>query len=54
MKRVIERHQRSFAGAGVGWADTPIILAATKAGARVHTADRDARRLCAVFGVALA
>jgi len=53
-RRFIERHQRSFAGAGVGWADAQIIIAATKGGARVHTADRHVRRLCAAVRVGLA
>jgi len=50
----IERHARSFAGSGVGWADTQIILAAAKAGARLHTADRSVKRVCGTLAVALA
>jgi len=50
----IERHSRSFAGCGVGWADAQIILAATRAGARLHTADKHVKRVCAAVGVTLA
>lgn len=50
----VERHGRSFAGAGVGWADAQIIVAAVKAGARLHTSDRPVRRLCTALGVPLA
>jgi predicted nucleic acid-binding protein len=50
----IERHARSFAGSGVGWADTQIILAANKAGARLHTADRSVKHVCSALRVALA
>jgi predicted nucleic acid-binding protein len=50
----IERHRRAFAGSGVGWADVEIILAAMKAGARIHTSDRAVRRVCRAVGVALA
>lgn len=35
----IERHRRVLTGAGIGWADAQIVLAAAKAGARVHTSD---------------
>jgi predicted nucleic acid-binding protein len=50
----IERHRRAFAGAGVGWADAQIVLAAASSGARLHTSDRGARRVCAAVGVAMA
>jgi predicted nucleic acid-binding protein len=50
----IERHQRSFAGSGVGWADAQILLAAAKHGARLHTSDKHVRRVCTAVGVALA
>jgi hypothetical protein len=50
----IERHARSFGGAGVGWADAQILLTAAKAGTRLHTADKAVRRLCRSLGVALA
>ncbi|MET0793559.1 MAG: PIN domain-containing protein [Polyangiaceae bacterium] len=50
----INRHRRAFAGAGVGWADAQILVAAAAAGARIHTSDRYVRRLCAALGVALA
>jgi predicted nucleic acid-binding protein len=42
----VERHSRTFAGAGVGWADIQILLTAAKAGARLHTSDKAVRRLC--------
>jgi predicted nucleic acid-binding protein len=50
----IARHQRAFAGSGVGWADAQIILAAVKAGARVHTSDKSVRKVCVAIGVPLA
>lgn len=50
----IERHRRSLGGAGVGWADVQIVLAASKAGARLHTSDKHVRRVCGAVGVALA
>jgi predicted nucleic acid-binding protein len=50
----IERHSRSYAGAGVGWADAQIILAAAKTGARLYTSDRSVRRVCAAVDVPLA
>jgi predicted nucleic acid-binding protein len=50
----IERHRRALAGSGVGWADAQILLAAGKAGARVHTSDRAVRKVCRAIGVALA
>jgi predicted nucleic acid-binding protein len=50
----IERHSRSFSGAGVGWADAQILLAASKSGARLHTADRAVRKLCRSVDVELA
>jgi hypothetical protein len=50
----IERHRRALAGAGIGWADAQIVLAAAKAGARVHTSDRGVRRVCKALAVALA
>jgi hypothetical protein len=50
----IERHSRSFAGAGVGWADAQILLTAAKTGARLHTADKAVRKLCRSLHVALA
>jgi len=50
----ITRHHRAFAGSGVGWADAQIILAAAKAGARVHTADKSVRGACAAIRVPLA
>jgi predicted nucleic acid-binding protein len=42
----IERHRRTFAGSGVGWADAQIILAASKAGARLHSTDAAVRKVC--------
>jgi predicted nucleic acid-binding protein len=50
----IQRHGRAFAGSGVGWADAQIVLAAAKAGARIHSADGAVRRLCGSIGVATA
>ena len=53
-RTLIERHRRAFAGSGVGWADAQIILAAAKAGARVHSSDRGVRKVCRAIGVVLA
>jgi predicted nucleic acid-binding protein len=50
----IERHGRAFAGSGVGWADAQIVLAAAKAGARLHTADGAVRKLCRSIDVVIA
>jgi predicted nucleic acid-binding protein len=50
----IERHRSGFAGSGVGWADAQIILAASKAGARIHTSDRSVREVCSAIGLPLA
>lgn len=50
----VERHSRTFAGAGVGWADVQIMLAAAKAGARLHTADKPVRKLCRALDIKLA
>lgn len=50
----IEHHRRVFAGAGVGWADAQIILAADNAGARVHTVDRGIRTICGALRIPLA
>jgi len=50
----INRHRSAFAGAGVGWADVQILVAAAAAGARIHTSDRYVRRVCTVLGLALA
>jgi predicted nucleic acid-binding protein len=52
-KLFIERHQRSFAASGVGWADAQILLATAKSGARLHTSDKHVRRVCAAVGVTL-
>lgn len=49
----IERHLSAFAGSGVGWADAQIVLAAAKAGARLHSSDRAVRRTCRALGVPL-
>jgi predicted nucleic acid-binding protein len=49
----IERHRRSFAASGVGWADAQVIHAAINAGARVHSADRGVRRVSRAIGLAL-
>lgn len=50
----VERHRRSFAGSGVGWADAQIIHAAANAGAKIHTADRAVRRVVKSIGVPIA
>ncbi len=50
----INRHRNTLGGAGVGWADVQIITAAAAAGARIHTSDRDVRRICKALGVVLA
>jgi predicted nucleic acid-binding protein len=50
----IERYSRAFAGCGVGWADTQIVLTAAKAGARIHSADRAVRKLCRSIDVVVA
>lgn len=47
----IERHRRAFAGSGVGWADAQIVLAAARAGARLHTSDVAVRRVGRAVGV---
>lgn len=53
-REFIERHGRTFAGSGVGWADAQVILAALKAGARLHSRDSAVLRVCRALGVALA
>jgi predicted nucleic acid-binding protein len=53
-KIFIEHHRRSFSGASVGWADAQIVLAAAKAGARLHSADRAVRKLCRSLDIAVA
>jgi predicted nucleic acid-binding protein len=50
----VERHRRSFAGGGVGWADAQIIHAATQSGMRVHTSDRAVRRVCKALAMPVA
>lgn len=50
----VNRHRNTLGGAGVGWADVQIIVAAVVAGARIHTSDRHMRRVCTALGVALA
>ena len=47
----IERHRSAFAGSGIGWADAQIVVAAARAGARVHSSDRAVRRVCRAVGV---
>lgn len=49
----IERHHRTFAGSGVGWADAQVILTATKSGARMHTSDAAVRKTCKALAVPL-
>lgn len=50
----VERHHRSFASSGVGWADVQVLQAALNAGARCYTSDRAVRRIAAKVGVSLA
>lgn len=50
----IDRHRNRLGGAGIGWADVQIIIAAVTAGARIHTSDRSVRRVCSALGVDLA
>jgi predicted nucleic acid-binding protein len=50
----INRHRKSLSGAGVGWTDVQIMIAAATAGARLHTSDRSVRRVCKALGVTLA
>jgi len=50
----IERHRRSFAGSGVGWADAQIIHAAAQSGVRLHTSDAGVRRVCKALSTPLA
>jgi hypothetical protein len=50
----IERYLPAFAGSGLGWADAQIVLAAAKAGARLHSSDRAVQKTCRALGVPLA
>ena len=50
----VERHRRTFAGSGVGWADVQIILTAAKSGARLYTSDGRVRKTCRALRVVLA
>ncbi|HVV48669.1 MAG TPA: PIN domain-containing protein [Polyangia bacterium] len=50
----VESHLPAFAGSGLGWADAQIVLAAVKAGARLHSSDRAVRKTCRSLGVPLA
>jgi predicted nucleic acid-binding protein len=50
----IARHSKTFAGAGVGWADAQILNSAAKSGASIHTSDRHVRRISKKVGVLLA
>ena len=50
----VERHRRSFAGSGVGWADAQIIHAASHVGARIHTSDGGVRKVCKALSTPLA
>jgi predicted nucleic acid-binding protein len=52
-RQFIERHIRAFAGSGVGWSDTQIILAAVKAGAGLHSTDRAVRKVCRLLRVSV-
>lgn len=49
----IERYRRTFSASDVGWADAQLVLAAFKAGARVHTADASMRKVCRAVNVIL-
>ncbi len=53
-REFVERHRRAFAGSGVGWADAQVIHAAANAGAKIHTADREVRRVSGALRVHLA
>lgn len=50
----IERHRSALAGAGIGWADAQIVVAAVKSGSRIHTSDRAVRAVCTALGLGLA
>lgn len=50
----IDRHQDAIAGAGVGWADIQVILAARNAGALLYTEDDAMRALWTALGHRLA
>lgn len=49
----VQLFARSFSGSGVGWADAQILLTASKAGARIYTADRAVKRLCKKLRVSM-
>jgi predicted nucleic acid-binding protein len=50
----IQRFQKSFSGAGVGWADAQILLTAVEAGAKLHSSDKAMRSLSRKLAVTLA
>lgn len=50
----LERHLRIFGGSGVAWADAQIVFAAAKAGARIHSSDRNVKKVCRTLDVRLA
>ena len=50
----VERHLRSFAGSGVGWADAQVLLTTVKAGARLYTSDKAVRGLCKALRIVCA
>lgn len=50
----IERHRKSLAGSGVGWADVQILVTATNAGARLHSSDRAVRKVSRLVSIVLA
>lgn len=50
----IDRHHTTVRGAGVGWADIQVILAAKVAGALLYTEDNDMRALWSALGFRLA
>lgn len=53
-REFVERHRRTCGGAGIGWADAQILLAARKAGTRIYTSDAAVRRVARGVGIALA
>jgi predicted nucleic acid-binding protein len=50
----IQRHSHTVAGAGIGWADVQVIVAAENAGALLYTEDEAMRRVWTALGHRLA
>jgi predicted nucleic acid-binding protein len=46
----VERHRSSFRGAGIGWADAQVVVAAVKAGALLYSSDDALRRVWRALG----